>query len=285
MAYGVSGETSIGLFNLFGAKQAHAPAPHQAEGAPNTHRRFGVGSAKMFDRDAARDAVELFCTPAGDRGPQWVEAFYACAWNASVSAADPPFFTGPDDLPYYRLNFRRDGETFAPECLSNLASTCLEAGAGAAFFASPDDPDTSPQVVVFMSTLDSLLRYDTHEGDPVDQREILSQDASPPGDRDVQELTASPSSDFLPPYVARALHRYMSQVWGIRNPRVHLMIREDLRPTRNLVIGRKRSDFASDEEVNTAVAYLSWFLPPKRGIVIMPESWRQGDMTPLSDLF
>ena len=97
-------------------------------------------------------------------------------------------------------------------------------------------------------------------------------------------LTGSPSADFLPPYAARGLHRYMSHIWGIEDPRVHLLVDRDLRPSRNLVIGRKRSSFASDEEMAGEMRRLSWFLPPHRAMILMPEDWTVATMNRLADL-
>jgi hypothetical protein len=243
----------------------------------------------MFDATATQRLLELFNVPRTERDPRWIEAFFEAAWNASVSIPKPPHFDGPDGLPYYRLNVPRSGERHEAQSLSNVARVCLDRNAGAAFFASADDADSSPEYVISMGTLDSLLRYDTHEGDPIDLEETVSSGAS--GTRIVEtsegteQLIATPSPEFLPPYVAKALHRYMLEIWGIADPRVQLLVNGDMRPSRNLVIGRKRSEFPSDANMDDELAVLFWFLPPHRAIILMPEGWHAREMTRLSDLF
>jgi hypothetical protein len=274
----------MGLLDLFRRAVAPAPAPQAIEGAAEPHRRFPVDRERMFDLSAARRLSELFRTPREDRSSEWIEAFYDAAWNASVTVPEPPHLEGPDGLPYYRFSLPRQGEEYDSQSLSNLAGICVGINAGAAFFASPDDPDDSPEWVMSMGTLDSLLRFDTPDGDPIDVEECASPLGAPEPGSDGQVLTATPSADFLTPDLARGLHRYMYKIWGIPDPRVCLLIDGGMRPSRNLVVGRKRSDFASDAEANGSLRYLAWFLPPKRGIMLMPEDWRLGEMTRLTDL-
>ncbi len=58
----------------------------------------------------------------------------------------------------------------------------------------------------------------------------------------------------------------------------------DLCPRHNLVIGRKRSSFPSDEEITGELTRLSWFLPPYRSIILIPEDWVLTTMDRLADL-
>ena len=277
----------MGIFDLFRAKAPEAPQSLPVGPVSAYGRRFAVDRARMFDLEATQRLAGLFTVPDGERDPAWIQAFFDTTWNASVTIPDPPHFDGPDGLPYYRLNLPRAGEEFDSQSLSNLAGTCVELNAGAAFYSGPDDPETSSQYVIPMGTLDSLLRYDSPDGDPIDRAEAADGAAL----RSVligegeEMLIATPSPDFLPAYGARALHRYMTRVWNIAEPRVQLMVNGTLRPTRNLVIGRKRSEFATEAEVERELRMLFWFLPPQRGIVLMPEDWAPSDMTRLTDLF
>jgi hypothetical protein len=93
-----------------------------------------------------------------------------------------------------------------------------------------------------------------------------------------EALVGTPSPNFLPTYTARALHRYMSVVWSVEDPRVALLVDQTLRPRRNLVIGRKRTDFTSETELDDGLKRLFWFLPRYRSIILMPEDWSVEDM-------
>ena len=265
---------------------------------PPSERRFVDDRSRMFDLDRTRRLGELFHVTNADRDDPWFEAFYEAAWYASITIPEQAHFDGPDGFPYFRLDLPRAGEPFDSQSLGNIARSCVERHAGAALFASPDDPVSAPQVVLSMGRLDSLLRYDTAAGDPIDRQESTQPHNPATFDVDAaglqhqaltvkaghEVLTGTPSADFLPPYAARGLHRYMSHVWGIEDPRVQLLVDRDLRPSRNLVIGRTRSDFATEEEIEGEMLRLSWFLPPFRAFVLTPEDWDIASMTRLADL-
>lgn len=285
----------MGLFDLFrSAKTARPTMP----GTRPKNQRFSIDRARMFSLDQTRRLAALFQTPRDRRDPAWTEAFYDAAWYASISQPDPVHFSGPDGFSYYRLNLPRANSPFDSQSLGNVARQCCERYVGAAFFANPDDPETAPEFVLSMGLLDSLLRYDSPDGDPIDRNE--SRQSHERATFDVEGagmrhevltvaashsvLVGSPSPEFLPAYTARGLHRYMSHIWGIEDPRICLLVDHAMKPSRNLVIGRKRSSFASDEEMSSEMVRLSWFLPPCRSMVAMPEDWTFDKMDRLADL-
>jgi hypothetical protein len=271
----------MGIFNFLKPKPT---LPGQSDhAAPDTRagsNRFAVDPNAMFDIGATRTLDVLFQTQ--ERDAAWLNAFYPAAWNASVSVPPICHFDGPDGMPYYRLNMPNPNTDFEAQSLSNLAATCVERNAGAAFFANANDPETAPQFVMSMGLLDSMLRYGSPGGDPVDCEDDLQMKARFSGSQQV--LTASPSAEFLPAYTARALYRYMSRIWGISDPRVRLLIDPTLATSRNLVIGRKRSSFRSSEEVGDEMARLLWFMPPNRALILMPEDWSLSQMDQLGEL-
>ncbi|HEX8402074.1 MAG TPA: hypothetical protein VF628_10250 [Allosphingosinicella sp.] len=184
---------------------------------------------------------------------------------------------------------------FEAHCLAGLASNCLAANAGVAFFRDAADPIDCSQWVISMGDIDSLLRFGDANGDPVDAAEIASaasnlrlgrmgsanQGAS---EEPHSVLVGSPSREFLPPHTARALHRLMNS-WGEPDPRVALVVDSQLRPSRNLVIGRKRSQFPDEKAAQFESTRVAWMVPLHRGFMLMPEDWRVREMTRLSDLF
>lgn len=252
----------------------------------------------MFDLDKTRSLERLFAIPEQQRDAAWTEAFLDAAWFASISVPEPNHFDGPDGFPYWRLNLPSAHTSFDSQCLANLARQCCEYQAGAAVFASAADPDSNPQYVFSMGTLDSLLRFDSPDGDPLDRAESdpssKTQTFFPAVDDPQHEflvtakahdvLTGAPSRDFLPPYTARGIARYMTIVWGIEAPRVGLMVNTAIAPSRALIIGRKRSSFASEEEIARELRRLSWFLPSWRSIILLPEEWALSSLTPLAEL-
>ena len=203
---------------------------------------------------------------------------------------------------YYALrptiNVPRPDSAFESQCLANLAGDCLKNRVGAAFFASPDDGPDQAQFVLTYGVIDSLLRYDSPYGDPIDLAE-----AQAPVDGETfdvergtwsqtmitktahEVLVGSPSADFLPPETAAALCGFLEQAWGLADPRVELLIDMKLRPHRILVVGRKRSEFPEGSDADHAVRTLLWFLPPSRTVMLMPEDGSRDRMLPLRSLF
>jgi hypothetical protein len=246
----------------------------------------------MFDSGRTAALAALFAA-GGPRDDAWLDRFYDAAWSASMVLVSDDTFSGPDGMPYLRLELPREGEPFDSQCLANLAGDCLGRGCGAALFAAPGDPPEAAQFVFPFGVLDSMLRYDSPSGDPVDLADWNLPPAPPPkrgflgfGKEPPREvLVATPSADYLPPHAARALHHSLTHRWELAEPRVSLLIGTHLRPTRNLVIGRKRSSFGDEAFLRDLMRYTGWYLPPGRGLALMPEDWSLDEMTPLAALY
>ncbi|MFN3727021.1 MAG: hypothetical protein ACK4SZ_12035 [Allosphingosinicella sp.] len=256
-------------------------------------QRFHRNRSAMFDLGLTAELARLFETGRDARDSAWLDRFYDVAWFAAVEAAG--VYPGPDGLPYLRLDLPKDGRAFDSHCLANRAGDCLAAGWGAALFASADDPPEAAQFVFSLGVLDSLIRYDSPDGDPVDVIESALAPAPQPRKRGWfglgaketprQVLLATPSDQSLPPYAAKALHKHLTQVWDLRNPRVQLMTDMSLRPHRHLMIGKRRSEFPDEQSAWIAMQHVLWHLPPMRSAVLLPENWRLEELTPLRDLF
>jgi hypothetical protein len=291
----------MGMRDWFrGKAAAQPPAPPATpprEGSAD-RRRFHRDRGRMFDIAKTHDLAALLKVPREARDDGWSDRFFDAVWCGSIALAEPQTFFGPDRLPYLRLDIPWPDSAFESQCLANLAGGCLDHGVGSALFASPDDPPEAAQYVFSPGLLDSLLRYDSPLGDPIDVTEA----ALPPDEgtfsveRDGashtmtvqtghQALVGTPSAEYLPPHLARALHDFLSRAWGIGTPRVQLLVDTHMRPHRSLVVNCRRSDFAPGADVDSAVRQLLWFLNPGRTVMLMPDHWSPDDMTPLTALF
>ena len=282
----------MGFFDFL--KRTHGPEPPPQAASDAANRRFHGDRSRMFDLEKTGQLHRLFDVPRDRRDAAWYSRFWDTAWCASVALAHPNTFTGPDGFRYLRLDIPRPGP-FESQSLANLAGDCLEFGTGAAFFASPDDPPEAAQYVLSMGVIDGLTRYDSPDGDPLDR-----DGARPDSDADFdvnqplgrqtmqgtarQVLVGTPSADYLPPYAAAALARHLEQVWAMQAPRVTLLVDLSAQPHRHLVIGRKRSEFAFGVPIDDMARALTWYLPPGRSIVLMPEDWDSASMTLLRQL-
>ncbi len=285
----------MGLSDLFASLKGKAggstpPAP------PPSHevkpRVFVEDRDALFKLDRTQELSELFAVPGAERKGAWQGAFFHAVWTASLEVGTPPVFAGPDGFPYLRLQLPAPARAFDSNSLGNLARQAVERGQGTAVFASPTA--TEPEYVLSMGVLDSLLRYDSWLGDPVDLHDLEQQGIAQERAGGLQTLTTtknqqimvgSPSPALLPPHTARALYRHLRDGWKIAEPRIKLMLNPAFAPARALVINRKLSEFASPEVASAQARALLWYLPPRRSLILMPESWTQQDLDPLTNFF
>ncbi|MDQ2879103.1 MAG: hypothetical protein M3R41_08525 [Pseudomonadota bacterium] len=149
--------------------------------------------------------------------------------------------------------------------------------------------------------LDSILRFDDPFGEPseiADGQEVVDPAHIAIASVEHAEtvtlkteqpvLTATPSEHYLSKAAARALQRHLIEGWGLVDPRICLMTIPALRPSRSLVIGKSHAQFAAegvtDELITLRARALSWYFPPSRSLMLMPDEWTVETMTPLAEL-
>jgi hypothetical protein len=247
---------------------------------------FAVIPGERFDLAGTERLHRLFAVARRQRDDGWFADFRRAAWNAAVVVATPSVFAAPDGFPYLRLVLPDPNQPFESNCLSNLCAACAERGWGIAFFAKAADPPEAVQYAVPTGVLESLRSFGSWDGDPIDQAESDGETAATEiavsATRDV--LVATPSAQFLPPHTAKLLRDHLIKRWQLAEPSVALLIDTELKPTRNLVIGKKHSEFPAAAAIDRQMQMLLWYLPPARSLVLMPEDWSLDQMTPLSDL-
>ncbi len=268
-----------------------SPAGPPAPAAPKP-RNFSLDRENMFDLTNTTTLGELFAVPHPQRQAAWAVAFFTALWTASLEVATPNIFPGPDQFAYIRLQVPAPGKPFDSNCVANLAQQALDNIWGMAIFASPEA--TEPEYVLSMGLIDSLLNYDSWQGDPVDLNDLARQPPPQASTNGIQTFTAAkdhqilvgtPSKSLLPAHTARALYRHLTRGWNIVEPRVSLMMNPTIAPSRSLVLNRKLSEFSSREIAGQQGRFLLWYLPPNRGLIMMPESWNDAEMKPLTDFF
>lgn len=261
-----------------------------AGGTPGD-RYISVPEDRFNLEDTNRLALAMQ-VPREKRDSRWLDEFQNAAWNASLVLPTEPVFLGPDGMPYVRLELPPVGEAVETNCLSNLFVSMAEQGLGAAFFRNNTDPPEAAEYVVPTGVLESLRAYGTWDGDPDDTAELASrpQKAGESGmektevETERQVMVGSPSEAYLPKHTARLLHRHLTEGWKMEDPRIALVVDPEMTPSRNLVIGRKFSEFPDPEIAGQAARMLLWYLPPRRYLLLMPENWSADQMRPLREL-
>ncbi len=246
------------------------------------------GDGRRFIRDVAPDADatkrlrQLFGQPAGRRDARWQQAMWDQLWVAALVEGRPAAFTGPDGFGYARLQL--SGAAGAPAInLAGQVEGIVGAHRGFVLFAD-GDPNAPPLWVAPMGVLVSLMQFDSADGDPLDARESAQAPAPPSADRTL--LVAAPSWLYLAPASAAALRAHLVAEWNLPDPAVAFVSSPALRPTRALMIGKRASDFAREgvgqDDMHHAVQMLTWFLPPGRALMLMPDDFDVGKLVPLA---
>ena len=256
-------------------------------------RRFRSVPEERFNLEDTNRLAQVMEVPREERDAQWLDGFQSAAWNASIVLQKEPVFLGPDGMPYVRLELPPVGEPAETNCLSNLFVSMAEQGLGAAFFKAASDPPEAAEYVMPTGVLESLRAYGTWDGDPDDVAELATK---PPQheagsgiektevETERQVMVGSPSEGYLPKHTAQLLYRHLTEGWKMEDPRVALVVDPEMTPTRNLVIGRKFSEFPDAEIAGQAARMLLWYLPPRRYLLLMPENWTTEQMRPLREL-
>lgn len=276
------------------AKAGAAAQPLAPSLVPTAARSFSRHRDDLFDLARTATLHHLLAVAAADRDEAWFARFFDAAWHGSVQMPAEQPFTGPDGFAYLRFDIPHPG-AFDSQSIGNLAPALVERGVGAALFATPDDPIDAARYVFSMGQLDAMLRFDSAAGDPVDIAELARGDDPVVWDvadgTDHQRLTlrhqhqvlvGSPSADYLPPATARALYRHLVQGWKIAEPRVALMQDPAMSPSRTLVIGRRADGFGEGQDVDGATRMLLWYFPPRRKLMLQPDSMSVDEMALLS---
>jgi hypothetical protein len=268
---------------------AHAEA--YPGGTPG--RRYISVPENRFNLDDTNRLAQAMEMPRERRDGRWLDEFQNAAWNASIVLPTEPVFLGPDGMPYVRMELPPVGEAVETNCLSNLFVSMAEQGLGAAFFKNNTDPSEAAEYVIPTGVLESLREYGTWDGDPDDIAELASRPPQHSGESGIEKteveterevMVGSPSETYLPKHTARLLYRHLTEGWKMEDPRIALVVDPQMTPSRNLVIGRKFSEFPDPEIASQAARMLLWYLPPRRYLLLMPENWSADQMRPLREL-
>ena len=267
--------------------------PGEPPPAGTPARRYVSIPEARFNLDDTNRLAQAMQVPREQRDSHWLDELQDAAWNASIVLPTEPVFLGPDGMPYVRLELPPIDEAVETNCLSNLFVSMAEQGLGAAFFKTNADPPEAAEYVVPTGVLESLRAYGTWNGDPDDVAELAShpqRHAAESGiektdvETERQVMVGSPSEDYLPKHTARLLYRHLTEGWKMEDPRIALVVDPQMAPTRNMVIGRKFSEFPDQDVAGQAARMLLWYMPPHRYLLLMPENWSTDQMRPLREL-
>jgi len=226
-----------------------------------------------FDLDQTQKLTELFETPRENRDAPWQRSFYASVPDATLMSFDPQVNQGPDQFPYFHLAVPDPGPV-TPFCLTHILDDVLDNGFGIAIFG--DSSRANPPEWVF--TYGDLLAYSlfgNFDGDP------SAIGAS--GGNGNSMLVAAPSEAYLPTRARHAIGKFMGTMCKHPHPKIALVDNPQLNPSRSLMVNLSLEQYAGNKKVlDSAMHYLSWFIPRTYALMPMPPGWTDAGFVPLN---
>jgi hypothetical protein len=216
----------------------------------------------MSDVDALR---EHFSVPENERGAKWRHRFYDLVETARLKQRDPRIVLGPDGFPYYALDLPDDGED-GEIAVADLVDLATDRGFGIAI--EPLD-----EAAAWVFTCGDLVTRRAFGGYEFPRVGVVPSEK--PTFRAVLKRTQrmevlAPDETLLPPYVRPLLHHYFTHTLGIGDPGVLALVSPDQDPREQLVFRIARDDFETEEQFETAIAGLTWFLPRHLVVSVLP---------------
>jgi hypothetical protein len=216
----------------------------------------------MTSADALREHLAVH---EDERGAKWRHRFYDLVESAKLKERDPRIFVGPDGFPYFALDVPREGEG-GDVSVGDLIDLATGRGFGIAI-----EPDCENAAWVF--TCGDLVTRRAFGGYEFPRIGVVP--AETPTFRAVLKETQrmeilAPDESMLPPYVRPLLHEYFTRNLGIAEPGVLALVSPDQEPREQLVFRIGRADFEDEEQFESAIAGLTWFLPRHLVVSILP---------------
>jgi hypothetical protein len=138
--------------------------------------------------------------------------------------------------------------------------------------------DTQPLWVFSFGDLLSYSMFGDFNGDP----KLLANPEPPPVKTDPKILRASPNESYLPSTARAAIARFMRGPFQHPSPKIGLVAGASLLPRQSLMVNLRLKDYHGNrEKLNSAMRYLTWFVPKTYSVMALPDDWTDAGMTPL----
>lgn len=205
---------------------------------------------------------ELLTIPLPERDNQWVAQFIEHIADANLAVAEPEIIMSTEGFPYFNLRTVETGENFQAYVIRQKLPTLLRNGFGVALNTRKENPD-------WMFSYGDLLNLELRDEFYTDEH-IFSKNV---GDfvlgKDEEILVGQPAEDILPGY-ARAQLREFLEYSGVTDPQIMLIARnytDETKVSQDLALNITPKNFANNQEYETAMRTISWFLPKHYSLV------------------
>jgi hypothetical protein len=229
---------------------------------------------ETFDLEQTGRLAALAAVP--QRDDAWCDQFLAAVPNASLAALNPQIQNGPDTFPYFQLAMPDPGP-LTPFSIVHILNDVLENGCGVVIHSSLQC-DQPPLWVFTFGDILSYSMFGDFRGDP----KVLANPDPPPNPQTSEILRASPNESYLPATARAAIGRFMRGPFQHPSPKIGLVTGASLSPRQSLMVNLRLRDYGGDKnKLNSAMRYLTWFVPKTYSVMALPDDWSDADMLPL----
>jgi len=231
---------------------------------------------ETFDLEQTQKLAALMAVPQDQHDDAWCADFLLAAPNASLMSFDPQIEKGPDTFPYFQLSLPDPGP-FTPFSIVHVLNYVLQSGAGVVVHSSAKR-DRPPLWVFSFGDILSYSMFGDFRGDP----KVIANPDPPPNPQAREILQASPNESFLPATARAAIGRFMRGPFRHPSPKIGLVTGASLRPRQSLMVNLRLKDYGGDKnKLDSAMRYLTWFVPKTYSVMALPDDWSDADMSPL----
>lgn len=219
----------------------------------------------------------MAAVPPEGRDETWRTNFLASVPRASLTSFEPQIANGPDTFPYFQLAMP-DAGPFTPFSIVHILNDAITNGVGAVVHSSTAR-DEQPLWVFSLGDLVSYSLFQDFLGDP----KVYNNPLPPPAaGGDLEILRAVPNDSYYPAAARAAMGRFMRGPFQMPDPRIGLVTGASLRPQQSLMVNLRASDYGGDRnKLNSAMRYLTWFVPQTYSVMALPDDWSDADMLPI----
>lgn len=229
---------------------------------------------EILDLDQTQKLAALAAIP--QRDDAWCAQFLAAVPNASLASFNPQIQNGPDTFPYFQLALPDPGP-FTPFSIVHILNDVLQKGTGVVIHANTRR-DQPPLWVFSFGDILSYSMFRDFRGDP----KVLANPDPPPNPSDRKFLRASPNESYLPAAARAAMGRFMRGPFRHPSPKIGLATGASLSPRQSLMVNLRLKDYGGDKKkLDSAMRYLTWFVPKSYSVMALPDDWSDADMLPL----
>ena len=199
---------------------------------------------------------QLMEVPFAERGEQWRDNFLSYIDGADLKLDDPEVVVSTDGFPYIQLQTASTSERFQAYIIKNQLDLIMEQGFGIVINGHLKQPD-------WIFSYGDLVNLKLNGSFYTDKSVFSDTSEATNIDKDEEILVGQPAEGILPDYLRRQIREFL-QYSGVKNPKIMLIARNYMneeRVSQDLVFNIMPTQFASENDFNSIMNTIQWFLP------------------------